>query len=888
MNALTIEAHAQGIGLNQPIPVPLGLNIAEIAARISDRVESLTAWIKAPTGHAVEWIEVPRERWLHIKPKLGGILRFGYRLGKKALKKVFSIVAAVIVAVVAPVLAGTAAFSTLFGTNALLAATLATGTAVSLLGQTLFPSQSSAATSSIGTGVQDAKNESRAFTNVETDNNLLAKEAYLPTVVGQRRISLPEIAQPRAFLDPESGLQTVHRIFALKGEHQITDVQVAGVPVAEDDSYRVQIIEGAEADPTETFVNKISYTEDISAELVNFSLDGTVLVDQDTPANSEPRWERFKTRYDTRLEAINIRLALDNMLKSVSAGTKVRVPVRIRFRKLGSLGAWTNLPEIHFIGNLASTSLQEITIRWDTNFGVADTVGDITHQFFQRVPAATAGPLSSGTTVDQWQAEAQFVSGSGLRDVANISGGRNGVRIKLDPTVTPADEFEFEIKRGFAFDDGSLTTSAYGLAGAVHSLFEAYSVSSNWSVATDQGDFLPRAQLVFSSSVVDRQPCQKPGTALLALESKGKSVRAVTALCGAKVPVWDGETWSGSDLTKNPAAHYRESLHRYLGVRGQSTEIIDQDSIVALYENCVTQGLEVSVMLAEPSYSDAIRSILEAGYATPALMPELGVDWYRDRSGERPVQLFSPRNSTISIEYKSEARPSGIRAKFQNERKNYVDDEVTFGNPFYTSFSGYEVLEYPSISNPDLVERRAYFDLLQLEFQSYRTWVIETATEGLVCKKGDLISVATDLLSDHGFGARVTEVLRPNAFRIDQLVPVQATESLYDIKDIFAVDDLFSVGGQSAIFISGPNGTHQSTITGADGDVIRIKDNMPGVVEGETSQDFDGSHLIIGPIENFIHRCVVSQITALSEERSRLVLVDEAPEIHEHMQARFG
>lgn len=878
MSALAIEHFAQDVGLTQRHQVPEGLSVYQIARRFHEHLDGLTAWVRAPEGCLEEWLEIPRSMWGFMRPKIDGVLKFGYRLSNDSFKKIFAIVATVVVAVVAPYIAP--ALVPIFGSFAFAAATAALTVGASLLQQALFPA-GSGSSAQIGSGVKDGKNESRAFSNLEADSNLIAKEAYLPVIVGQRRVSLPEIAQARPFLDPASGLQSLHRIFALDGQHSISDIQLDGVPIAGDNNFKVEVIEGAEDDPTSTFIDKVSWTDDISAELSNFSLSEKVLVDQDTPANSAPRWERFKTRYDERLEAITIRLALSNMYYQSAAGTKVRLPIRIRFRPLGSTEEWTNIPEIHFIGNLASVSLQEIVIRWDNYFGIADQAGDIAHQFFKEVPAADAGPLSSGALGRQWIANHQFLGGAQLRDVINMSGGRNGIRVKLDPTISPIGAYEFEILRGYSVTESSLNVNTYAFSGSVHSFFEGYSTNGAWSIKVDQGAYPANAQLVFVSILSDRKPCQRPGTALLAIESKGQSVKNVTALCGSMVPDWNGEEWGQPVLTKNPASHFRSVLSKHYDHHGTSNDLIDVTSIEAFHDECKVQGYEVSGVFAGPTTASTLASIAEAGFALPAMRFGMGVDWFRDRSSERPVQTFSPRNATIKLEYHTGQKPSGIRAKFQNERKAYADDEIEVNNPFYTSFGGYEVQEYPTITNPDLVRRRAFFDMLQIHEQARRAWIVDAAIEGLMCAKGDMVGVVTDLLDDQSFGARVRDVISYNTFRIDQAIPAQSTESVYDVANIFEQNSVLNIGEQSVIFLSTPTGAHQSSIIAVEDDLIRIADNLDTL-------DFGGAHVTIGPVSNFMNRCIVRSVTPLDEERSQLVLVDEAPATFEQLKAKFG
>src|SRR5690606_10435363 len=135
-------------------------------------------------------------------------------------------------------------------------------------------------------------------------------------------------------------------------------------------------------------------------------------------------------------------------------------------------------------------------------------------------------------------------------------------------------EYEWEVKRGIAVSRDSLNNGNYVLAGAVNSLFYARSVSASWQVPIDQGSYVGRITVQQATSIVNRQPCQRPNVALIALKAKGQSVRNVTALASRYVMDWDGEGWNTLTTTSNPASHYRQVLHDYLTYHGISADLI--------------------------------------------------------------------------------------------------------------------------------------------------------------------------------------------------------------------------------------------------------------------------------------------------------------------------
>lgn len=875
---------AQDVGLTQRLTMPIGSTVEEIACVSHSRLDDVKAYVRAPQGHAVEWIELPRDRWRHVRPKVDDAVMFGYRLHGDWVKSAFAIAASIAISIAVPFI-GAAVGGGILGAIVGGLAGAALGIGASLAINALFPSQQAQLSSNYSgaAGASAAPQErARQFANVESGSNILAKEAYLPVVVGTRRIAPPEIAQPHYYL--EDGQQAINRIFAFDGHHAITDIQVDSAPISDYANITTQIRDGAETTSVSTFITKVTKPTGISDTLATFSLDAVTLVDQETPANSEPTWVRFTTISDAKLEEICIRCQLDSFIKTDSATENIRVPMRIRLRPKGSTGAWKNIPEIHFVGRDVSSSLKEIRFRWDGIFGDDEPGGAIQYEFFQRVPPASY-VLSDGSTGDQWQADASFSSGSGLRDVAGVQGRRNGIRITLDEAVFPKIEYEWEIIRGIAISRETLNNSTYVLDGAVNSFFLARNVSASWQVPIDQGSYVGRITVQRATSIVGRQPCQRPSVALIALKAKGQSVRAVTALASRYVLDWDGEGWNTLTTSSNPAPHYVKVLSDYLTYHGISTDLIVNEQFVAWRQECIDRGYEVSGVFSGASVKEVLDGIATAGYARPRHSDGFGIDWFRDRSADRPVQSFSPRNASIRVEWVMGEKPMGIRANFQNADRDFADDELQINNPFYSNFAGYDVKSYSTIATPRLVDMRSIFDMAQAYYQGRRAIIVDCAIEGLICDRGDLVGIVTDLMDDAHSGARIRKVLDGTTFVYDQEIPTESTTSLFGVPDIFDPADIFTVGEQSVVLVSTPTGTEIRTVVAAE-----FSDGTPTIRVDEpfSSLDLDGAHFVVGPVSRFMTRGIVSEVRRQGEERAQLVVVDEAPEIYRIMQERFG
>lgn len=864
MNLIATYHRAPLLGITQQIDVPFGLTVAEIARTCHGVADGVTAWLRAPVGHGHEWLAVPRQMWGYLRPKRGGVLMLCYHPadGGDVFKSVFLIAASVAVLVAAPYL------TPILGTlgTALLSTAFLAGT--SYLANVLFPTAQQTVGGFAAAGEAERV---RAFANVASDSNLLAKEASLPVIAGTRRVSPPEIAHPRAYL--ESGVQTLERIFACDGHHLLQGVQVEGTPVDDYDGITTEIRDGAEASSVSTFVTRISSPVNIRETLSGFSTDGVALEDQETPKNSEPLWVRFTTKFHADMEEVMIRLQLDAFYGTGSTTARARLPVRFRFRPKGSAGAWTNLPEIHLSGRDAATNLKELRLRWDDDFGAFDIGGEITFEFFQNVPA-TDHPLSGGATGDQWQADSHFVAGAGLTETRNIQGRRHGLRVTLDSAVHPKGEYEWEIIRGAASAASGFELSTYKLSGTVYSFFEGQNIAAEWRVPADQSVYPIRLAATHATVIVNQQPCQRPGTAILALKSRGQTVRNVTVEGSKYVADWDGAAWATPVITGNPAVHYRNLLGDYLTYHGIDQSLIVEAEFVAWRQECIDRSYEVSAVFAGTSMAEALAQIAEAGFARPRFSDGFGIDWFRSRSAERPAITFSPRNATISVEYNAAESPCGIRATFQNADDGWRDEEIQINAPGATNHPGYDTASYPSIARESLVRRRALFDILQREHQSRRVWTVNTSIEGALCERGTLVSIVTDLVDDTSFGARVRAVIDSTDIEIDQAIPAQSTTSVFDIDDIFTEGNIFETGEQTAVMVSGPNGTEMRNVVAAEGRVIRVDAEFSTI-------DLEGAHLVMAPLSRFTHRAIVTQIERQGEENATLTCVDEAPEIYE-------
>lgn len=202
---------------------PLGATIADMAKSLGPCVRA--AWILDFDG---SWQRVPIDLWHRVRPKKDGIVHFDVRMGKKAFK-VIGIVAAVATAIVAPYLGAALATTLGFtGTLATSIATAAVGYGLNMLANSLFASGSRSG--GIG-AIFDNDAAKTNYARVDTDNNLLGRDAYLPRVFGEARISPPDVINPNYYVD--RGAQAIERVLAVDGYNTIHNVFIDGTPVVE-------------------------------------------------------------------------------------------------------------------------------------------------------------------------------------------------------------------------------------------------------------------------------------------------------------------------------------------------------------------------------------------------------------------------------------------------------------------------------------------------------------------------------------------------------------------------------------------------------------------------------------------------------------------------------
>jgi len=218
-------------------------------------------------------------------------------------------------------------------------------------------------------------------------------------------------------------------------------------------------------------------------------------------------------------------------------------------------------------------------------------------------------------------------------------------------------------------------------------------------------------------------------------------------------PVWDdvaeewGSTEADYEVTNNQAALIRHVLTGNALARKRTSTQIDDDTLGEFYEFCETNGYAFNM------YRDYTVGAFEtcqdiASTARASVTIKDGL-WSvtADTGDQTLVQHITPRNSWgFSAEKVLYNRPHAFRIKFKNEDNGYDDDERIVYDDGYTSENAtlFESIEFPGITNPDLIWKFGRFHIAQARLRP-EVYSLYQDFEHLVCRRGDKVRVSHDV-----------------------------------------------------------------------------------------------------------------------------------------------
>ena len=861
--------------------LPEGRSLAEIVAMMHLPEGFDEAGVVCINGH-----ETPRGAWHIIKPKAvsgQGVptqitfhapIRGGGDGGKNPLATIAAIGLTILSGGAAAGLFGPAGALSVSGTlfAAQSTSALLLAGAISLVGSlllnALIPPPS----------LDDASSRTQRR-DASVRGNVLEPNGSVPRVVGERRLFPPLMAEPLTTFDGED--EIVEAVYGLSGPHRLQDIRIGAAPISDIPGLEIQTRDGFPGYRPQTLVQRYGRTDAVQTELRGHVVDpdnGSRLDPLLDVALAVPQTTVVATR--TNPSEHELQLVLPQGLgRPAVANDLLRIPIRIRIRPLN--GAWVNLPEIHYQGNDFRQLRATVKLSFIAPDDIAPTI-DTTKGFvtlYTTAPGQTIAPSADG-----WTADSYFHDGAGDTYVWQNNLGTTGVRryritrgvceFFLDPATFSADEYEIEIKRGCAVRNANWNTANYQYSSTVYDLFGYFGTPAQ--IPFSRSDMVDTIALARSVSIYNNPPVVGDDFAVIAVRARNVTLDRLSVLAGGYVMDWDGTGWRNWAVTSNPAPHLRDI---YLGMQNADplrTIDIDDDTLLEWRSDCITQGYECNAVLQDTTVAEAAQIVAANGFARPYQSEIYGVIRDYDRSGEAPVQVFTPRNTrSFSWSKAFPKLPDGLRVNFDDATRNYAERQiVVWREGAISNDSGRtEQITYQGATTEAEVRKRALYDLGQIELRS-TFYSFETAADAIICRRGSLVALATDSI-DRWTGYGRVDVGGTTKITLDTFVPVSNEPNVDDVANMDAVPNVDVLGRPALATIRRATGEVVTALLGNDTGETDVLEFVTPVSPAVKTGDL----VAVGLLDREVKRLIVFSVEPRDNYEATVTLVDEAQEL---------
>lgn len=827
----------------------------------------------------VNGVEAPRALWGAIKPK-ASVTEVTFHMpprgGEDGAKNILSIVASIAITVATGFIAGGGLATQGGWFAARSVSALALAGAVSLGASLLMSALVAPPTVDTSANLQNPGAASAT-------GNVLQVNAPIPRVIGQRKVYPPMAMEPVTYFDGPDEL--VEAAYVLNGPHQITDIRLGAAAIAGVADIEYETREGWIGSPLVTLLRRQARTDALQAELRGHvvSADDGRTLDTRTGdiASALPQVQVVATKTAPDEHQLQLIFA-QGLHRNASETNRIRVPVRLRLRAVGS-GTWVNLPELHF--QAANIRQLRTTIRlvWTDDSATTPEAAGAEGWVEARVasPGQTIAPVTSG-----WAADAYFVgsgddwvsaSNLGTTGVSHISLDRYTASIFLDTATFPKGRYEVEVQRGSAFLASDYNASAYTYDGDVWDFWGYQGLPGQ--IALSRDGVMDSLYILRSVSVWDENPLPSQDLAVVAIRARNRAVDAVSCVAGGLVKDWNGTGWEDWVVTDNPAPHLRDILTGMENENPVPLDLIDEDGLVDWRQACIDLGYTCNALIEDQSLDDAARIVASCGYARPYMSDVWGVVRDKDRSADAPLQVFTPRNMANFQWTKGFALlPDGLRVNFRDASRDYEMHQISVFRDGVSNDSGnVEQVTYEGIIDEADARARAIYDQAQARLRN-TFYSCDVSAEVVLTRQGDLVAVQHDILTEWAGSARIVSIETDTsgdvvALVLDTPVPVADYDFLDDLAAMDDEDDLSLFGVKSGVVIRREATVTTHQIAGALGPRIEFSPPLSPV------GIYEGGLVGVGPMGAEYLRLIVASVRPKPNFEATITFVDEAPEL---------
>jgi len=229
----------------------------------------------------------------------------------------------------------------------------------------------------------------------------------------------------------------------------------------------------------------------------------------------------------------------------------------------------------------------------------------------------------------------------------------------------------------------------------------------------------------------------------------------VNAIVSARIPVWNGSAWVEA-ASSNPAYIFLYLARGQADANGKRLwggnlpdSRLDIEGIKEWAAWCDLHNLECNFVFDRKyTVAQMLELIARTGRATPTW--QKGVLGAVFDEEDLPItQVFGMSNivaDSFGVQYLTENLADEIIVKFVNKDIDYQPDEVSVAVPNVLQPASPATVEIAGITNPTQAGREANL-IAARQFYHRRRVTFETDIEGLVCGRGDVISLSHDLTS---------------------------------------------------------------------------------------------------------------------------------------------
>ena len=326
---------------------------------------------------------------------------------------------------------------------------------------------------------------------------------------------------------------------------------------------------------------------------------------------------------------------------------------------------------------------------------------------------------------------------------------------------------------------------------------------------------------------------------------------------------YDGAgNWVANQPTSNPADLFRFVLQNDAQLRPKPDSEIDIETLEDWWVYCNANRFKYNAVRDTFAGTwNLLCEIAAAGRAFPIHRDgKWSVAW--DRPNDVIRQHFTPKNAWGFASEKSFAEETHAwRIPFIDEDKDFAESEMTVYADGYNESNAtkFEQIEFPGVTNRDLIWRHGRFHIAQIELRP-QTTSFTTDLEGLIAQRGDRVNFASEIDLIGQFSGYVRGA------------GIDAGNDYIDLDEIAVLQP----GQDYAIGFTKNNGVYvvRSVVVppgGAETRRLTLAGNDELPIGGELySFGLAGFETVVMRIKEIVYQ---------DELRARVTVVDDAPEI---------